>query len=198
MKKETRIKVLLLFASILLLFRVWVGLDFNMHAVSFSEVMSSPVDIEALKSERKERTKDIQLDLFFNEQQLVYDEATKTYFYSITGDGTEAYNPRIEMQAHQAANYQISLVGEPISPTTIRENNNPKIFIYGDDWYQEFHLAVTTLPNLSVELDDPITNKEVTDKNQDATLSLWNPDPADTTTHSKYYMARAAIQGFGR
>lgn len=97
LKKETRIKVLLLFASILLLFRVWVGLDFNMHAVSFSEVMSSPVDIEALKSERKERTKDIQLDLFFNEQQLFYDEATKTYFYSIIGDGTEAYNPRIEM-----------------------------------------------------------------------------------------------------
>lgn len=193
MKRETRIKLFLLLFSIATLLFLWLGLDFNVHTTTLVEAMSEQATVESLKAERQQRKGELHLDIFFNEQKLVFDKRTNTYFYPIVGEGVQAFNPRIEMQAHNDTHYQVILTGSPITPMSIRENQQQAIFVYGKDWYQEFNLAVTTLPVIAIQLDDPIVNQEVDLDYKDATISLVDTNPNSTPTQ-QHIVTKAQVR----
>lgn len=196
LKRETQMKIVLFVISLFLLLYLWFELDFNMRSASLMEVRADRTELESLKTERQEREKDLQLDLYFNEQKLIFDELSNTYFYPVVGEGNQAFNPRIKAQAHNDSGYRIIIAGEEINAETIRQNHTHTVFVYGDDWFQEFDLVVTTLPVLSIHLDDPIVNQEVGDQNKDVTISLFDTDPTATPTQ-QHIVSKAQIRHRG-
>ncbi|MGP6140591.1 CotH kinase family protein [Jeotgalibaca sp. A127] len=185
MKKETGMKLLLLLASLGLLLYLFFNLDFNTRTTSLNQAWETTAEMNQIKDERQERAETIELDIFFNEQQLIFDKQSQTYFYPIIGESENAANPKVSSQAHNGNDYRILFEGEGISQETIGQNKQHKILVYGDEWYQEFNLVVTTLPIFSIDLDDPFINKGIGDHDKDAMVTLYDTDSQATPSQRK-------------
>lgn len=195
MRRETQLKLALLLFSVGLLLFIWSGVDFNSRSAALQELQVSQAEYQEVTQAREPRETPLRLKIQFNEVELTFDEGTRTFYYPLTGDTKKAYNPIVGIQADNETGYQVAVLGEPITPETIRANEELRVVVYGDGWYEEFAIVTTPLPILSLQLDDPISNPDIGNENKDALMILYDTEPA--TPSSQVQVSRAQVRWRG-
>jgi len=98
--------------------------------------------------------------LFFDEQQLIFDAASDTFYYSLEEGSKSAYNPYVEVKtAHE--NLRVAVLDAQITAQDIRDARTFHMIAYDSASYHEFNLVCTTLPLMNIECDTEIGDENV-------------------------------------
>ena len=91
--------------------------------------------------------------LFFDGQELFYDETERTFYYSLVKDSASAYNPRVTVR-NNGKEVNVFFCGLNISDALIAENTAVMFAVQEEDGFHEYKLKCTTLPLISVNTDE--------------------------------------------
>lgn len=112
-----------------------------------------------LNSRRYAGGSDLLEALFFDEQQLIFDASSDTFYYSLEEGSRSAYNPYVEIQsAHEKLS--VAVLDAQITAQDIREAKVYQLLAYDDQSYHEYNLVCTTLPLMNIECDTEIGDED--------------------------------------
>ncbi len=132
---------------------------FRESAGHYSEYAVDEEWIENVTEGRTETT-DLISELIFNEQTLIFDNATDTFFYSLIEGDLKADDPVIKVKSENA-DVKIGFLSERISEDGIRDNRSIMVMAYTDRTYCRYFLKCTTLPLMSIECQEEISDDAV-------------------------------------
>lgn len=118
------------------------------HGVRFDSCINEEGQIADIL---KGRTEDTELSgkLFFDEEELFFEQSTNTYYYSLIEGSSSAFNPSVRMKGYDAP-VQVAF-SEGISAQAIEQNTAIDMVIYTDEYYRNCKLVCTTLPIISIQ-----------------------------------------------
>lgn len=158
MSRIKRIQSIILIVSILLLSVIVVG-DATINKTKLNNLMVSGAKFESIKSERSNRTKDIIVgNIKFNDYLLFADYQSGTYYYSAIENHAFAYNPTVSVD-DEGNNLKIAFLETEINDETVKNAEPVKFILYTDTNYAEYNLVITTLPIISITLENEPKNK---------------------------------------
>ncbi len=149
-------------------------------STSYSEALISDEEAEALKSSRSLK-QDLVFSVSFNGRELVFDEASGTYFYSVTEEDDSSFAPDIRTESDHGR-VRAAFVGAEITEDIIRSNAGIPLLFYSKDYYVEAELKCTTLPIMSIECSGDIEDEyidmtmELEDNRKEALKSIVKSD----------------------
>ncbi len=134
-------------------------------STSYSGALISGEEAEALISSRSLK-QDLVFSVSFNGRNLVYDETSGTYYYSVTPGDDSSFTPDIRVESDHGL-VSAAFVGSEITEDSIRSNTGIPLLFYNRDYYMEAELKCTTLPIMSIDC-----SGEIGDEYTDMTMEL--------------------------
>ncbi len=163
--RKKQISVVVLSLSILVIIYL---LFFGDKAVRFSECQQDEAMLKNIMSVREESMHSLLHVLYFNDQKLILDIGTNTWYYSLDEVRMDADNPYITYET-EAGNVQIAIERAVITQELIANNQPIKLVAYNDTSYSVYTIKVTLLPIME------ITHAgEVTDENTPMYMRLYD------------------------
>lgn len=139
------------FSLVVLLLMYYLGVEnYSDHIIDnnkFEEIVNS----RALAD-------DMSVQVSFDKQNLFYDDAAKTFFYSLIDDKEEAYDPSVEVTGE--ADVQFAFLDSKITDDVIANNIPIRCIFYNDRSYCIRKIVCTFLPIMNLECDGEITESE--------------------------------------
>lgn len=99
------------------------------------------------------------LELCFDEQELFYEENTKTFYYSLVEGNSDAYEPEVDWRS-ESKKVSVRFLGQ-ITKEGIKKNQTIPIVVYSEDYYYIYNLKCTTLPLMNINVKAEITKTEI-------------------------------------
>ncbi len=93
--------------------------------------------------------------LYFDEEQLFYDESQHTFFYSLIPGSPRSYDPLVTFESERK-NVTLAF-SEPVSDRLIREDRPITLTAFSDDSMMTYRLKCTTLPLMALYCDEDLT-----------------------------------------
>lgn len=147
-------KAMLLLLSALIGLYVLPQIDFR-QTVDLEDLTISSAEYEQMKTEREPWGEPVSFQLLFNDISLPYDKQTDLFLYSINeGEGIPE-NPSIQPQSDDTNTYELVFEEKALENLDIQNSETIKFMAYDDEYYKEFQLALTTLPVITINLDQP-------------------------------------------
>lgn len=129
-----------------------------MLSTSYAECISDEKVCQEVMGTRVEY-EDLLTNLYFDEQDLLYEYHTKTFYYSLVEGSSSAYNPQIKAQS-DTESVKVLFLGE-ITGAGIEQNQTIQILAYSDVYYYIYNLKCTTLPLMSINVQEDILREEI-------------------------------------
>lgn len=193
MKSEKIIKGTILLISLLGLVYFVSGLDFG-RSDRFENLMITTEEYNAIIQERTEDELTTHPDIFFDDFSLTYDNLSNTYLYSVIEDSASHYDPLVRTVSTQFNRYDIAVHGDILNDESIRNNETAELILYTDDTYKQFNLSTTTLPIVTINMNEQLEDRDnpigALDKTAQFTLFDNRPDilPSDRHISSQTYV----------
>ena len=127
----------------------------EMASVRLSECIGSRGEIEALRTDRTEQA-GLADGLFFDGQQLIRDEETGIWYYSLTQGSAKAYDPVVRVSSGDGK-VRLLMTGGIPDQEEIRENESRELFFYDNAHYETASLICTTLPLMRITCEGEIS-----------------------------------------
>lgn len=156
MKSNLALFIVILSALLLLFLNRNSANNYESHVVSEKEY-------ENIMSSRSKSDSSLVYKLVFNEETLFYDDINSTFLYSIVEEDPNGYNPFVKAYANEG-NINIAVKEKFITEELIKQSEHIEFIAYTEDFYSEYVLKCTTLPLMSIECKDEITEEDVTMK----------------------------------
>ena len=112
--------------------------------------------------------------IFFNDNEIFYDTQNNFYLYSLVSGGINSYNPTVYVVASDGSednDYKIAFLSD-ISQDSIARGDSIPLIIYSDNYYFTSELQCTTLPVISINTFEDITDSK--DVKTDMEFSLFD------------------------
>lgn len=156
MKKKIGMALLLISSALAVYLICFLGNPVRFDKLSVDEEYFDLI----LNSRRSASDADLLEALFFDEQRLIFDVSSNTFYYSLEKDSKSAYNPYVEINT---AYEKVSVVvlDAHITAQDIRESNVFRLLAYNGKFYHEYNLVCTTLPLMNIECDTEIGDDNV-------------------------------------
>lgn len=155
MKKRIGVIMLLLSVFLVIYLICFLGSPVRLAEISvneeqFQEIMDSRSvsDVRLLDA------------LFFDEQKLIFDASSETFYYSLVEGSKDAYNPYVKKQSEYKT-ISIAVLNAQITDQDIKDNRIFQLIAYDDTSYCEYRLKCTTLPLMNIECDTEIDAEDV-------------------------------------
>ena len=123
------------------------------HGVRFESCINEESQIADILKGRTENA-ELSGSVFFDEEELLFEQSTNTYYYSLIEGSSSAYNPSVQMRGYDAP-VQVAF-SEEISAQSIEQNTAIDMIIYTDEYYRNCKLVCTTLPIISIQSESEI------------------------------------------
>ncbi len=110
---------------------------------------------------------------------LPFDETTDSFLFSVSDlENIEDYNPVFELVMEDNLDYEVAVLDHTFTKESIKNNKPVKLLVYSEDKFDEFDIHFTTLPILTLDLEEPseTENRPIGDINQKASMTLYNKD----------------------
>ncbi|MDE7205551.1 MAG: hypothetical protein K2N90_00020, partial [Lachnospiraceae bacterium] len=157
MKKKIGMTLLLISCFLAVYLMCFFGNPVRFEKLSVSKEQFDLI----LNSRRYAGDSDLLEALFFDEQQLIFDASSDTFYYSLEEGSRSAYNPYVELQsAHEKLS--VAVLDAQITAQDIREAKVYRLLAYDDQSYHEYNLVCTTLPLMNIECDTEIGDEDAT------------------------------------
>ena len=148
-KRKVTILVIALAVILMAFFLVYKGVTY-----SYKSCVVDSDELEEIKDSRS-RNDSLNCDIYFNGEQLFYDEVNNVYYYSLVEGDFKAFNPSVIVMSNYA-DEKIAFSGN-ITSEGIADNNTISVIVYDDDRYFETGLKCTTLPIMSIDTEEEIS-----------------------------------------
>lgn len=156
MKKKIGM-TLLLVSGVLAVYLIY----FLGNAVCFERLSMNEEQFDMIVNSRRYANDVSLLDaLFFDEQQLLFDASSDTFYYSLEEGSKSAYNPRVEIKSKHKA-VSVAVLDGQITKEDIRVAKPFHMIAYDSASYYEYHLVCTTLPLMNIECGTEIGDENV-------------------------------------
>lgn len=159
MKREKTIRLSILIASILIFFSLAIELDFG-QSNKYKDIL---IDYDTYQSiiEKRKLKDDISIpEIYFDDFKAPLDINTGNFLYSLIEDSDSKFNPKINSISSNFTRYDIAIYGDILNEDSIKGNEQAKIIIYDDDEYKEFTLSATTLPIITINMNEISEDKD--------------------------------------
>ena len=100
--------------------------------------------------------------IYFNDNEIFYDTQNNFYLYSLVSGGINSYNPTVYVVASDGSqdnDYKIAFLSD-ISQDSIARGDSIPLIIYSDNYYFTSELQCTTLPVISINTFEDITDSK--------------------------------------
>lgn len=156
MKKKIGMALLLISSMLMVYLMCFWGNPVRFDKLSVDEEYFDLI----LNSRRSASDADLLEALFFDEQQLIFDVSSNTFYYSLEEDSKSAYNPYVEINTTYEK-VSVVVLDAHITAQDIRESNVFRLLAYNGMFYHEYNLVCTTLPLMNIECDTEIGDENV-------------------------------------
>ena len=130
------------------------AIGYSLRGSRYNDFIRSTSEYDTIKRQRLENPL-WNIELFFDEQQLLYEKGTKTYYYSIIDEEKTAYNPIVKIRATEGK-LNICICENEMDDILIGNNVQTKFLIYSDEYFAEYNLITTKLPLMNINCDEEI------------------------------------------
>ena len=115
-------------------------------------------------------------DIYFDDFSITYDTLSNTYFYSIIEDSPSRHNPLVRTVSTRFNRYDVAILGDILNDSSIKNNEQAKILLYTDDSYKLYSIAATTLPIVTINMNEQISDRDnpIGDLDEPATFTLFD------------------------
>lgn len=149
MTKKNLKSIAFVIVSIIVVLTVILVNNSNVAITSSKQLYISPEEREALLSTRALSPTPLTSSLFFDNEKLIYDAGTNTFYYSLVEDSPTRYAPSVVSDE----GLSVSIFGPEISDETIASNTDFELLIYSDSLISTATLKCTTLPVMNISVD---------------------------------------------
>lgn len=126
--------------------------------MSYTECIADETLYQKVAAGRQEN-EELLLGLYFDEQELFYEDNTKTFYYSLVEGNSAAYTPEVDWKS-ESEGVRVCFLNE-ITESGIEQNEVIPIVVYSDDYYYIYNLKCTTLPLMNINVKAEITKIEI-------------------------------------
>ena len=148
-------KIFTIAALVFFLLGILIFILFRSISFSYKSCVVSDADMNRI-IDGKEKTDTISCDLYFNGEKLFYDSQNNVYYYSLIEGSSKAFNPTV-MILSELSNEKI-LFGSEITNQGIEADDSISFVVYDNAQYFESELKCTTLPIISIETEDELSD----------------------------------------
>ncbi|GAB2318585.1 hypothetical protein IRB23SM22_08430 [Alkalibacterium sp. s-m-22] len=175
MKKEHLIKLFILIISLAGFVFFTSGMDFG-RSERYENLLVERETFDTLISERNEELDSEHPDIYFDDFSLTYDTLSNTYFYSIIEDSPSRHNPLVRTVSTRFNRYDVAILGDILNDSSIENNEQAEILFYTDDSYKIYSIAATTLPIVTINMNEQISDRDnpIGDLDEPATFTLFD------------------------
>lgn len=159
MKKEKKIRLILLLLSLSAFFYFVSGMDFG-RSDRYDNLLISKEEFESILQDREEEDDQSIPDIYFDDFSLTHDKLSNTYYYSLIEDSPSRYNPLVRTVSTFYSRYDIAIVGDIMNDHSNRENQTAELILYDNNSYKRFKIAKTTLPIVTVSMNERSDDRE--------------------------------------
>ena len=123
-------------------------LVFNYHprGKPIKDLNKDEKEVEEIVSSRTETDKRLETGVLFNGIELPYDEAGRTYYYSLHENSPSAYTPEVSARG----GVRLAFISEKITDEQIAAGEPLEAIVYSDKEYSRINIVCTTLPVISI------------------------------------------------
>lgn len=125
-----------------------------------SDISLSPTAFHNLMDERTQTDHFSDPILMINGYKLAYDQASKTFFYSVVQDDAFKYDPLVSVRGLSAGN-RFAFQKAEFSDEAMRNNTKYPFIIYSEKQYMQYYLTLTNLPVVRIEANNAIENEDI-------------------------------------
>lgn len=134
-------------------------LCFNQNTVRYSAYIIDQKELEAVMQGRAEVFSLLEA-LYFNEEALFYDNASRTFYYSLIEGNAGAYDPDVRIKSKNE-DLKIAFIKDGITAEGIKNNDTITLLAYTGEAYCRYFLKCTTLPLMNIECSEEILDDSV-------------------------------------
>ena len=177
MHRKRIVMALLPLASLLLL---WLAVNVG-EADRLEKYILDGQTYDGLAAARQECDGALLKGLTFEGEELFYDRMSHTFYYSIPEGTRQGLNPVVSLEA-MGGRIRFALRGEGITDELISSGRKIECMVYDDTSYEPYTLAVTTLPLMSIEAENYMSDNDVKmemtlfDNREDAGIRVWESE----------------------
>lgn len=155
MKKRIGVALLLMSGILAVYLMCFLG-----NPVHFEEISVNEEQMNKIISSRHISDTGLLDALFFDEQQLIFDASSGTFYYSLVEGSKSAYNPYVEIKTAYKE-VSIAVQDAQITAQDIKTSKAFRLIVYDAAAYCEYRLICTTLPLMNIECDTEIGAENV-------------------------------------
>jgi hypothetical protein len=148
-------KIFIIAAITVFLFGIVIFTLFKSVSFSYKSCVVSDADMNRM-IQGKEKAELVSCDLYFNGEKLFYDSQNNVYYYSLIEGSSKAFNPTV-MILSELSDEKILFDGE-ITEQGIEADESIRFTVYDNEHYFESELKCTTLPIISIETIEELSN----------------------------------------
>lgn len=154
MYKKKYFSLLIVVLSILVLALVLKFTSDNITVTRMDETYISGKQYSAMISTYTHSDTPLTTNISLNDETLIYDSDTNTFYYSVIEGKDSSYNPVVEVPNEENSELQIFAYGSPITDELISTSQPINLILTDGTSISESNLICTTLPVINVRIDD--------------------------------------------
>lgn len=155
MKKRIGVALLLISGILAVYLICFLG-----NTIRFEEISVNEEQLNEIISSRHISDTGLLDALFFDEQQLIFDASSSTFYYSLVEGSKNAYNPYVKKRS-VSKGVSIAVLDAQITAEDISAAKAFRLIAYDSAAYCEYSLICTTLPLMNIECDAEIGAENV-------------------------------------
>ena len=132
-------------------------LVFNYHprGKPIKDLKKDEKEIEEIISSRTETDERLETGVLFNGIELPYDEAGRTYYYSLPENSSSAYTPEVSAKG----GVRLAFISGKITDEQIAAGEPLEAIVYNDGEFGRIKIVCTTLPVISITTGSEISSE---------------------------------------
>ncbi|MBE5912955.1 MAG: hypothetical protein E7274_02710 [Pseudobutyrivibrio ruminis] len=205
MSRKIKSSIVIIATAIIALITIVLSNNTTSIYTNFNSLYLSDKKYEALIASLNKSETPLSTDIYMNDQKLIYDSDTNTFYYSLIQDDSSSYTPYIEIKndADEDTSLNIGLYGEPISDELIASNQSITLILYDNNSVSVSYLKCTTLPIMNISIDDATVQELGLDNTYDlvsytgTTIYLYD-NQADFDGASRTIITDAKVRRHGQ
>lgn len=205
MSRKIKSSVFIIAATILIFIMVVVYYNSTSVFTNFRDLYISEKKYSALISSLNMSDTPLSTDIYLNDQKLVYDSDTNTFYYSLIANDSTSYSPYVEIKntSEENSSLNVAFYGQQISDELIAANLPITMVLFDNNSISVSSLKCTTLPIMNVSIDDTTVNELALDNTYDilsyigSTIYLYD-NRADFDGASRSVISDAKIRRHGQ
>ncbi len=164
MSRKLKVSLLLIIISVILLVIATSVKTTVTVMTSWNDVYLSDEKYAGITAMTASQTP-LTTEIYLNDQKLIYDSDTNTFYYSLIEDSESSYNPEVviktasdseetdETAEAETPSINIGAYGSAITDELIASNTAIQVVLYTNDTYSVSNLVCTTLPVMNITVD---------------------------------------------